>query len=231
MTRIDNHRTTIFATFTILALGASAMHTDPAHAELGGTMRAPRADDGSTQRVLPGSAVRIRSTVDAGGTTINEYATSDGHVFAYITICPIVKRDQLSERASEHKRLFCMQNNASPSSQHIWTRTGVSFTVFRRVVGQMQSRQTPLSFATVSVNRGGLLEAALRSLECPVGESTIRALIAVLNSGRLSPQCIAILSLPPEELDSADIVRCFELFEDALALDQAHKSHYAYPRD
>ncbi|SIT42907.1 conserved exported hypothetical protein [Paraburkholderia piptadeniae] len=83
MTRIENHRTTIFAAFTVLAAGVSALLAGPAHAELGGTISAPRADDGSTQRVLPGSAVQIRSTVDASGTTINEYATSDGLIFAY----------------------------------------------------------------------------------------------------------------------------------------------------
>ncbi|MEM5389259.1 DUF2844 domain-containing protein [Paraburkholderia phymatum] len=83
MTRIDNHRATIFAAFAVLAAGVTALLADPAHAELGGTMSAPRADDGSTQRVLPGSAVQIRSSVDAGGTTINEYATNDGYVFAY----------------------------------------------------------------------------------------------------------------------------------------------------
>ncbi|MPW21800.1 DUF2844 domain-containing protein [Paraburkholderia sp. CNPSo 3157] len=83
MTRIDHYRATIFATFIVLAAGVTALLAGPAHAELGGTMSAPRADDGSTQRVLPGSTVQIRSTVDAGGTTINEYATSDGHVFAY----------------------------------------------------------------------------------------------------------------------------------------------------
>ncbi|SEK04982.1 DUF2844 domain-containing protein [Paraburkholderia diazotrophica] len=83
MTRIDNHRATIFAAFTVLAAGVTALLAGPAYAELGGTMSAHRTDDGSTQRVLPGSAIQMRSIVDAGGTTINEYATSDGHVFAY----------------------------------------------------------------------------------------------------------------------------------------------------
>jgi hypothetical protein len=83
MTRIDNHRATIFAAFTVLAAGVTALLANPAYAELGGTMSARRVDDGPTQRVLPGNAVQIRSTVDAGGTTINEYATNDGYVFAY----------------------------------------------------------------------------------------------------------------------------------------------------
>ncbi|MEM5435544.1 DUF2844 domain-containing protein [Paraburkholderia diazotrophica] len=82
MMRIDNHRAMIFAAFSVLAAGGPLL-ADPAHAELGGTISAIRSDDGSTQRVLPGGAVRIGSTVDAGGTTINEYATSDGYVFAY----------------------------------------------------------------------------------------------------------------------------------------------------
>lgn len=82
MTHIDNYRATRFATFTLVALAIGALLARPAHAELGGTMPTPQAGDGSIQHVLPGGAVRMRSFVDAGGTTINEYATRDGLVFA-----------------------------------------------------------------------------------------------------------------------------------------------------
>ncbi|MBP0594240.1 DUF2844 domain-containing protein [Paraburkholderia sp. LEh10] len=83
MMLIDTHRAISVATSALIALGANTLVTGNAHAELGGTMAAPQADVGSTRRVLPGSAVRVRTAVDAGGTTINEYATSNGLIFAY----------------------------------------------------------------------------------------------------------------------------------------------------
>ena len=54
-----------------------------AHAELGGTMTVAPAASGDAPRPLFNGAVLERSSVDAGGTTINEYASSTGHIFAY----------------------------------------------------------------------------------------------------------------------------------------------------
>ncbi|WP_153099772.1 DUF2844 domain-containing protein [Paraburkholderia hayleyella] len=54
-----------------------------AHAELGGMMSSTQSASGVVQHVLLNGAVRERSSVDAGGTTIREYAASDGRIFAY----------------------------------------------------------------------------------------------------------------------------------------------------
>jgi len=74
-----SHPTIVLAVF---ALSAAMLAAGDARAELGGTMPAQQAGDAAQQRLLPGSTVRVRSTVDAGGTTINEYATGDGLIFA-----------------------------------------------------------------------------------------------------------------------------------------------------
>jgi hypothetical protein len=61
------------------------------HAELGGTTAATTATTASTATSaapgtgplsLPNGAVRVRRSVDAGGTTINEYASTSGQIFA-----------------------------------------------------------------------------------------------------------------------------------------------------
>jgi hypothetical protein len=62
---------------------AGTLMTDCAHAELRGTASALPANESAMLRPLPGSGIQVRSTVDTGGTTINEYATRDGFVFAY----------------------------------------------------------------------------------------------------------------------------------------------------
>lgn len=62
-----------------------AMVAGPACAQLGGTASAPpsaRAFAQTTTSLFNGAAVR-RTYIDAGGTTINEYASSTGQIFAY----------------------------------------------------------------------------------------------------------------------------------------------------
>ncbi|WDD94400.1 DUF2844 domain-containing protein [Burkholderia sp. FERM BP-3421] len=68
-----------------LSVAALAFLASPAGAQLGGTMpaAAARAFAASAPGVMPNGAVVTRSWVDAGGTTINEYATSAGQIFAY----------------------------------------------------------------------------------------------------------------------------------------------------
>ncbi|WJF91082.1 DUF2844 domain-containing protein [Paraburkholderia bonniea] len=63
--------------------GAALALTLSAHAELGGMMPTTPSTSGAVQHMLLNGAVRERSSVDAGGTVINEYATSDGRIFAY----------------------------------------------------------------------------------------------------------------------------------------------------
>jgi Protein of unknown function (DUF2844) len=55
-----------------------------AHAALGGTMAAtPAGETGAPPVPILNGAVERLTTVDAGGTTINEYASSTGQIFAY----------------------------------------------------------------------------------------------------------------------------------------------------
>ena len=59
-----------------------------AHAELGGTMTGTQANStryaqGGAPVTLLNGAVLMRTSVDAGGTTVNEYASSAGRIFAY----------------------------------------------------------------------------------------------------------------------------------------------------
>jgi hypothetical protein len=82
MSFIQTHPAITIATSVVIALCANALAAGDALAQLGGTMAASQVNDNPTQRVLPGGAVRVRSTIDAGGTTINEYATRDGLIFA-----------------------------------------------------------------------------------------------------------------------------------------------------
>lgn len=80
------------ASIALAALAASR----PAHAELDGTMpaqirtiQAVQAAAASqpaapgVQQTLMNGAIRLRTLTDAGGTTINEYATSTGRIVAY----------------------------------------------------------------------------------------------------------------------------------------------------
>jgi hypothetical protein len=83
MKLIDTHRTFALAASIALALCASTLTSADARAELGGMTPSPEVNDSRVQSAARISTVRIRSTVDAGGTTINEYATRDGLVFAY----------------------------------------------------------------------------------------------------------------------------------------------------
>ena len=83
MTRIDRHRAIVIAALAVCALCANALTSGDARAELGAMTPTPEVNDGWVQNTTRVGTVRIRSTVDAGGTTINEYATRDGLVFAY----------------------------------------------------------------------------------------------------------------------------------------------------
>ncbi|MFC0692268.1 DUF2844 domain-containing protein [Paraburkholderia humisilvae] len=56
----------------------------PACAQLGGTMSAtPRAASEVIANDLTDASIRILGWIDEGGTTIHEYATGDGLIFAY----------------------------------------------------------------------------------------------------------------------------------------------------
>src|SRR5690349_13051674 len=83
MSFTTTHPATAIAASVVFALCVNGLATEDARAQLGGTMPASQVTGNPAQRVLPGSAARVRSTVDAGGTTINEYATGDGLIFAY----------------------------------------------------------------------------------------------------------------------------------------------------
>ncbi|ACC70706.1 DUF2844 domain-containing protein [Paraburkholderia phymatum] len=83
MTLIDPHRIVVIATSAAFVLCANALTARDARAELGGTVTTLPVNENCTQRAVPSGTVRIRATVDAGGTTIREYATCDGYVFAY----------------------------------------------------------------------------------------------------------------------------------------------------
>jgi hypothetical protein len=69
-----------------LALGALCTSA-AAHAELGGAMPAQTdANAGAAaalSRTLRNGALRVRTLTDAGNTTINEYATSNGQIVGY----------------------------------------------------------------------------------------------------------------------------------------------------
>ncbi|WP_109480140.1 DUF2844 domain-containing protein [Paraburkholderia sp. C35] len=83
MAVINTQSSTVVGVSIVFALCANTFVTAEAHAELGGTSAALAAGDTATVRTLPGSAAKVRSTVDAGGTTINEYTTGSGVIFAY----------------------------------------------------------------------------------------------------------------------------------------------------
>jgi len=83
MKRIDTQRTMGFALSAIVALCASSFAAPDARAELGGMIAAPDTTPSGVQRLSAARAFEVRSSVDAGGTTINEYSTSNGRIFAY----------------------------------------------------------------------------------------------------------------------------------------------------
>src|SRR6185437_1270129 len=65
--------------------GSALMLSAPsACAQLGGTVSAkPRAASEAISNNLADASIRIRAWTDEGGTTIHEYATGDGLIFAY----------------------------------------------------------------------------------------------------------------------------------------------------
>jgi hypothetical protein len=75
--------------FAALSVSLAVILPAPAaRAELGGTMA--NAGSGASDSAQPGApvtvlngAVKKRTSVDAGGTTIDEYASSTGQIFAY----------------------------------------------------------------------------------------------------------------------------------------------------
>jgi hypothetical protein len=63
---------------------ALALSAADAHAELGSTPPATgSAMNNAAQQSLLNGALRMRTLIDAGNTTINEYAASDGQIVAY----------------------------------------------------------------------------------------------------------------------------------------------------
>lgn len=73
-----------FPNFAAAALAVAALCAGPnAYAELGGAMPAQAASGASAPRVALNGALRVRTLTDAGGTTVNEYATSTGQIIAY----------------------------------------------------------------------------------------------------------------------------------------------------
>jgi hypothetical protein len=75
-------------TTTLSAALSVLLPVSAAHAELGGTMAGTQANStdytqGSAPVTLLNGAVLMRTSVDAGGTTVNEYASSAGRIFAY----------------------------------------------------------------------------------------------------------------------------------------------------
>ncbi len=83
MTLTKHHSAIVIAASVMFTLGANMLTGNLAHAALGGTTPPMQARDNAALRVLGDGTVRVRSSVDAGGTTINEYASRDGVVFAY----------------------------------------------------------------------------------------------------------------------------------------------------
>jgi Protein of unknown function (DUF2844) len=71
--------TTLRALMAAAALAAVAT-VGTAHAQLGGMQESPALTQGSS---LLNGAVRVHTFTDDGGTTVSEYATSAGRVFAY----------------------------------------------------------------------------------------------------------------------------------------------------
>jgi Protein of unknown function (DUF2844) len=65
----------------VVALAALAVSVN-ARAELGGQMPSQTASSGASHALFNG-ALRVRTSIDAGSTTINEYATSTGRIVAY----------------------------------------------------------------------------------------------------------------------------------------------------
>lgn len=83
MIRIDTQRMRGIALSVIVAVCATSFAAREAQGELGGTAAAPETSASGVQRLSAARAFQVRSSVDAGGTTINEYSTSNGRIFAY----------------------------------------------------------------------------------------------------------------------------------------------------
>jgi hypothetical protein len=72
------HFTTTVAVPVLLGIAAS-----PAEAQLGGSLPPSQAAHAAVVKNVLNGAVRTRSWLDEGGTTINEYTSADGTIFAY----------------------------------------------------------------------------------------------------------------------------------------------------
>ncbi|RFU46502.1 DUF2844 domain-containing protein [Paraburkholderia sp. DHOC27] len=90
---INRHRSQRVALWTALASASGtallvALPAASAYAELGGTMpgspasAAPGTSAGNPVPLLNGAVLK-RTSLDAGGTTVNEYASNSGQIFAY----------------------------------------------------------------------------------------------------------------------------------------------------
>jgi hypothetical protein len=82
----DLQRTRFIALSVVMAASAISLTTRDVRAELGGaaaTVDAPASSANGVRRLSAIDTFQVRSTIDAGGTTINEYATRNGRIFGY----------------------------------------------------------------------------------------------------------------------------------------------------
>jgi hypothetical protein len=79
----DTYQTRLVTLSAVIATFAISLASRDVGAELGGAMSAPMTGTSGVQRLSAVGAFQVRSTIDAGGTTINEYANRDGRVFGY----------------------------------------------------------------------------------------------------------------------------------------------------
>lgn len=71
-------------TFTALAMAFIVLCASAdAQAQLGGAMPLAANSTGAAPKTLLNGALRLRTSTDAGNTTINEYATNTGQIIAY----------------------------------------------------------------------------------------------------------------------------------------------------
>ncbi|MDQ7979404.1 DUF2844 domain-containing protein [Paraburkholderia sp. SARCC-3016] len=105
----------------VLAAGSAAiLIAAPARAQLGGTMPATaQAGSAAVANHLADASIRIRAWTDEGGTTIHEYATGDGLIFAYTWEGPTMPNlDGLLGRYSGSYRAKAAELAGSRASLH-----------------------------------------------------------------------------------------------------------------
>jgi hypothetical protein len=78
---MPNSFSSVIAASAIVAV--SLCGSADARAELGGTMPSQADSTATAPQTLLNGALRLRTLIDAGNTTINEYATNTGQIVAY----------------------------------------------------------------------------------------------------------------------------------------------------